>query len=238
LRVTPTLSKETFFYLDSDVVFTKVPDFSEYLNDDICYLSNTQNYIAASYFDSKEKDVLPRRLKEYKTRDILQECAKELGISREICEKNELNTGGAQYILKGIDAKFWADVLNGSMILRTHLQNINDKFFQSEERGFQVWCADMWAVLWTLWKRGIETRTPEKMDFCWATSELELWNKKLIYHDAGADKRCFDKLRYKINELTPFHFMEKFDHVSQDVCSYKYVQELLESKTIFNNLKL
>lgn len=235
----PELGNKAIFYLDSDVIFTKYPDFIDgLLQDDVCYLSDTKSYISASYFDSKVKDVIPKRLESYQKRDILEECANNIGITRRICEDNEEHTGGAQYLLKGIDAKFWGDVLDGCMVTRLQLTAVNDKYFPSEEKGFQVWCADMWAVLWNLWKRGIQTRTPECMDFIWSTSPIDLWKKKYIYHDAGAADGCFNKMRYRENTFTPYRVGEDFSHINLNNCSSKYVEELLDSKQTFNNLKV
>jgi hypothetical protein len=237
--VHPELSDKCVFYLDSDVIFTKYPDFIEgLLNDNINYLSDTRSYISASYFDSKIKDVIPRKIDTYKKRDILAESISSFGISREICEKNEFNTGGAQYLLKGIDAKFWADVLDGCMMLRVHLTNVNNQFFESEDKGFQVWCADMWSLLWNLWKRGQETSTPTCMDFAWATTPIKDWKNKYIYHDAGAIEGCFDKMLFRNNTTTPFDLGVDYNKINLNMCSSKYVEELLDSKQTFNNLKV
>lgn len=232
----PELSQVGVFYLDSDVLFTKYPDFiQELLEDDISYLSDTRSYIAASYFDSKVKDVIAHKVATYQKRDILTECVSNFGITREICEKNEYNTGGAQYLFKGIDAKFWADVLDGCMMIRVHLTNVNNQFFTSEEKGFQVWCADMWSVLWNLWKRGKETRTPKCMDFCWSTSPVKDWETTYMYHDAGAGEGCFNKMHYRDNISTPY---DSVLSVNNELCTSKYVEEIINSKQTFNNLNL
>lgn len=105
------MSSKTIFYCDSDILF--MPDFNieEFLNDDINYLSDTNSYINAKYFDSKIKDVLPEKLEEYKNRDVLEEICSIIGISREIAEKYNEHSGGAQYLLKNVDAYFWSKVM-------------------------------------------------------------------------------------------------------------------------------
>jgi len=253
----PELEQKNILYLDSDVIFTKKIDLNDYLNDYICYLSYTgnsdikNNYLSASYFDKKSKDVLPRKVEAYSKIDVLNDTAKLIGIDRQICEENELNTGGAQYIIKGINAKFWADVMDGCMLIRTHLSSVNRKYFESENKGFQSWCADMWAVLWNLWKRGKQTRCPKELDFAWATDPIEKWDKVSIYHDAGDttaplivdgkehwlfNKRgqrvaygdSFVYLRnYTDNEKSPIE--DDLSWVSPKFCSYNYVQELINS---------
>jgi len=108
----PEMVNKAVFYCDSDVVFTENFNIDSYLEDDVCYLSDTNSYINASYFDSKIKDVLPEKLEEYKTRDVLSEVTSMIGITREICERNNEHSGGAQYLLKNIGASFWEKVLN------------------------------------------------------------------------------------------------------------------------------
>ena len=53
----PELKDEAIFYHDCDIVFTKTPDFSKFLSDDIWYLSNTNSYINSDYILSKGQDV-------------------------------------------------------------------------------------------------------------------------------------------------------------------------------------
>lgn len=227
-KMHPEWSNKAVFYLDCDVIFTKAPDFiNKFKDDDICYLSDTQTYISAAYFDSKIKDVLPDKLEAYKRRDVLQEATFALGINREIAERNQKNTGGAQYLLKNIDSKFWSDILDGCMVLRTCLTNINEKFFISEDKGFQVWCADMWAVLWTLWKREQITQCPEEMDFLWSSAPLEEWETKYIYHDAQPTGRCFNKMNYRDGITTPYE--DDLYGIDETKCTIKYVQEILNS---------
>ncbi len=207
---TPNLKDEAIFYIDSDIVFTKKFDFSPYLQDDkICYLSDTNSYINAAYFDSKKsilfddagdykepEFVAKAKWKEFLTRDILAETASFAGITRDICVKNNQNSGGAQYLLKGIDTEFWEDVIDTTINVRNHLRIVNEEFMRNdngqskEDNGFQSWCADMWGVLWNLWKRGLETRTPKELDFTWATDVLvqdgiNKLEKNFLFHNAG-----------------------------------------------------
>lgn len=232
----PELENKAILYMDSDVVFTKEPEFSHLLADNICYLSDTKSYIAASYFDSKIKDVLPDKLEQYKQIDPLSDLLREFGLTREIAVKNEGGSGGAQYLLKNIDASFWQDVFLGCMKIRMTLGSINRRFFENEDKGFQSWCADMWSVLFTLWKREQQTNCPPEMDFCWATDPIEKWDKVQIYHDAGASTREIEpghKLFHKRdadyinNQATPFE--KNLSFVSPKYCSKNYAKEIDEA---------
>jgi len=181
----PEWSEKTVFYCDSDVLFTDKLDIEKFIDDDICYLSDTNSYINASYFDSKEKDVLPDKLDEYKTIDVLAEVTSLVGISRDICEQNNLHSGGAQYILKNVNSAFWEKVTRDCLLIRTYLMSINKQFFASESKGFQSWCADMWAVLWNVWLRGQETKVVKELEFAWASDNIAKLEKVAIFHNAG-----------------------------------------------------
>ena len=82
----PELSDCAIFYCDSDILFMKDFNVDQFLEDDVNYLSDTNSYINAKYFDSKIHQVLPEKLEEYKGRDVLAEIASVVGISREIAE--------------------------------------------------------------------------------------------------------------------------------------------------------
>jgi len=235
--VHPELKNDNIFYLDSDVVFTREPKFDNLLENNICQLSNTKSYIAASYFDSKEKDVLPHKLEEYKKIDVLDGIMKLFGLSRHDAVTNEEGSGGAQYILKNIDHFFWQDVFKGCILIRNYLTNINRNYFENEDKGFQVWCADMWSILYNLWKRGIKTDCPKEMDFCWATDARSRWDEVQIYHDAGASTRpireghkLFHKREAKYINNTGTPFEDDLSFVSSEYCSKNYVACIEEAK--------
>lgn len=236
----PELSENAVLYLDSDVIFSKKPDFNPYLDDEICYLSDTKGYLNSDWFDSKIHQVLPEKLAAYKQVDVLETVAKLSNITREICEKNKNATGGAQYLLKNITPEFWKKVLNRCIAIRTTLfyktMGVNFHFFENEDQGFQSWCADMWAVLHTLWEEGKETQTPEYFNFNWGTDLIEKWNQNLMYHDAGGAVGHKDGIAYPLFNKRDMRFIRKpednpityfeadLSHVSPHHCSKKYVE--------------
>lgn len=237
----PELKDKAIFYTDQDVLFTKFPDFlDKYKDDDINYLSDTRSYISASYFDSKVKDVLEDKLEAYKATDPLQECLNLFNLNRSVADENELNSGGAQYLLKNIDHSFWQGVFKQCIDIKLTLRSVNRRFFESEDKGFQSWCADMWAVLWTLWQRKQQTLCPPEMEFAWATDVIEKLDRVYIYHNAGVTpdsvkhKDKFHRLFYKgkseyVNNVeTPFE--HDHDYVSKDFCSSFYVDELYTTR--------
>jgi hypothetical protein len=116
-----------------------------------------------------------------------------------------------------------------------NLRSVNRRFFENENKGFQSWCADMWSILFNLWKRQYNTSCPWQMDFCWATDPIGKWDQVQIYHDAGATSRNHDnailfhkrEAKYINNISTPF--TDDLSDVSKDYCSSNYVKEIIEA---------
>lgn len=234
----PDLEHSTILYMDSDVLFTRHMDFSVYMMDDICYLSRT-DYISAQYFADKRKDVPHFRVEEYDKRDILQELCDVVKVDKQLVIDNQDNTGGCQYILKGITAGFWESLLEDCIALRLHTQRVNVEFFPSEDAGFQSWAiADMNGLLWNLWKYGKQTKTPKELDFSWAPTPIAEYHDHLFYHNAGVTSKVmaiggkkykmFHKsdMRFRTGTCTFFDLV--YEDISPEFCSYMYVQEILE----------
>lgn len=239
----PEMVNKAIFYCDCDIIFTEKFNIDQYIDDDVCYLSDTNSYISASYFDSKIKDVKPEKLEEYKTIDVLSGAASLVGITREICERNEKNSGGAQYLLKNIGASFWDKVITDCIMLRTYLGNINKQFFENESKGYQSWCSDMWAVLWNLWLREQETKCIPEMDFAWSTDGIKSLENKGILHNAGissthiGDIPVFYKGLYH-NKKDPFvdeHLTNVLNNEkSKQFCNHYYLTKMFEVKNKYN----
>jgi hypothetical protein len=239
----PELSDKAIFYCDSDVLFTQHFNVDKYIDDDVCYVSDTHSYISASYFDSKIKDVLPEKLEEYKTRDILAEIGSVIGISREEAMEKDKDSGGAQYLLKNIDAAFWNKVMNDCILIRSYLQRINKEFFESEDRGFQSWCADMWAVLWNLWVKEKEVKVIDEMGFSWAPDPITKLETHPILHNAGVvstrmgDYSCFYKGKYHAGgDPTKDEHLDVVlnDENSKPRCTWYYANELKKLSNKYN----
>lgn len=226
----PELKDKPIWYIDSDVLYTKELDLSKFLTDDINYLSNTVSYIGYNYLMSKEKDVLPDKLEKYKLNKPVTFLLKALEIDEELVKENDQHSGGAQYLLKNIDYLFWRNCYYDTISIRKYFRQINQRYFESEDKGFQSWCADMWALLWNLWKRGSETRCPEELNFAWATDPIIKLKSCVLYHNAGADgsnPKVFYKGKYANNLLTPWQDLGYLTTISPEFCSYFYVNRIL-----------
>lgn len=249
MKENPEAKNWALFYCDSDILFTQKFNIDEFVNDNINYVSNTNSYISVDYFDSKIKDVKESRKDEYSQMDVFSMLGSLIGITREQGLENRYDSGGAQYILKNVDAEFWKKVMKDCIIIRRYLQTINDEFFENESRGFQSWCADMWAVLWNLWLiEGSKTKVIPEMDFAWATDPIEKLNTAPIMHNAGIvgewvnltptkGYNAFYKGKYHQGaDPTKDSHLKKVleDPVAKGYCTYYYALKLDELKNKYN----
>jgi hypothetical protein len=213
----PELESEAIFYHDCDIVFTRKPDFNAFLNDNIWYLSNTNSYINYDYIISKGLDVYNKMCEITK-------------INPTIPRLMNSNSGGAQYIMKNVNWKYWEYVEQDSEKLFKEITELNNikKTNDPNYHELQIWCADMWAVLWNGWMLGNETKVVPEMDFSWATDPISRWDETLIYHNAGATCGCggtFYKALYM--DLLPYSLnVEKFN---KEKNCYNYVLEIKET---------
>ena len=189
----PQLEKDAILYHDCDIVFTRPIDWIyKYVNGDEWYGSDTRWYIGHDYIHSKGEDVL----------DKMCEIA---DIHKELVKQNELNSIGAQYLMKGLTYDYWDSVERISEKLFVDITALNNqkKLIDPTHHEIQIWCSDMWAVLWEGWKRGYKTNCEDELQFGWATSSEDDWNKFNIFHNAGvtdSNSGLFYKAEY-MNEL-------------------------------------
>jgi len=214
----PELESEAIFYHDCDVVFTRKPDFEKFINDDVWYLSDTNSYINYDYVRSKGQDVYDKM-------------CEIVGIDPEIPKQNNKDSGGAQYILKNVNAEYWEKVERDSEQLFHQITQLNNqkKLADPTHHELQIWCADMWAVLWNGWLSGHKTKVVPELNFSWATDNIQRWNNTLIYHNAGATCSC-DGLFFKsmYMETLPYDVPDTFDN--KKAC-YNYYLEIQETAT-------
>jgi len=188
----PKLKDDVIFYHDCDIVFTKKFDLSRFTNGDTWYGSDTKWYISYDYIIGKGQDVF-------------NQMVEIVGIDPQLVIDNNDNSIGAQYIMKNLDYEFWDAVEKDSENLFTEITKLNNKKVKEDPKHhpLQIWCADMFAVLWNGWKRGAHTMCHPDLEFAWATSTENDWNQYNIFHNASVvndTSRFFDKAKC-INEL-------------------------------------
>jgi len=209
----PRMSKSVIFYHDCDIIFTASPDFSGTMGDNTCYLSDAASYISANYLVSKD-------------RELYEKMCGVVGIDPSVPMSNNHNSGGAQYVLKGVDAGFWQKVESDCESIYSLLSDEED-LRSASMPGYdpiQKWTSDMWSLLWNLWLGGKSVRTHPSLRFCWATDPISMVGKYPILHNAGVTGpgRHFFKQDY-VDRL-PYSERDRFDNTA---CSHHYFQQVV-----------
>jgi len=225
----PYLKDEIIFYHDCDILLTKPID--EWIccamySDDNWYGSDCRWYIGHDYILSKGNDILAKMC------DII-------GIKKEVIKENELNSIGAQYLMKGITHYFWDKVEKDSEILFKEITELNDEKIIEDRRTMppgeertpyhplQIWCADMWAVLWNGWKMGYKTIPSSKFDFTWATGTKTEFEKNNIFHNAGIVNGDVDRFyKGKYTDKLPYGDELNIIEDSASLEYWKYIQSV------------
>ena len=212
----PELKNEAIFYHDCDMVFTKPVNFDHLKDDSVCYLSDTNSYINYDYIISKGQDVYDKM-------------CEIVGIPKIIPKLMNQHSGGAQYILKNVDAEYWEKVERDSENLYYEIGqlNVQKKIDDPGHHELQIWCADMWAVLWNLWLKGTNTVVTKDLQFSWGTDTPNRWEETSIYHNAGVTCACGGKF-YKANyrDSLPYNLDLR---INKETCSGLYYHEEIKN---------
>lgn len=201
----PEYEKETFFYIDSDVIFREMIDFEPFLKDDIWYGSDCSGYLSYDYILQTEQG--PK---------ILLDMTNLIGVPPEKVDGINTDCIGAQLLVKRPTAEMWKKIYHDSNKLY--------HYFQTVDSNIQKWTAEMWSQLWNFLLFDKQPKVDNEFDFTWATDNKEKWNKNKIYHNAGVtgqEPDLFFKGKYSlISPLQADH-----SYVNPERASYNYVQE-------------
>lgn len=218
-KLYPNLSNEPIFYHDSDIIFRELPDFDALNSDNIWYLSDTVSYIGSNYIKSKSEK-------------LFEDMCQIANIDKSLVEMNNNNSGGAQYLMKGIDYTFWEEVMTTTLELYKYMFNYErlerTKLTPEQLKSYnpiQKWCADMWGVLWTGLKRS-EIRLSKELDFSWASSSANEWVRCKIYHNAGVTNNNNGTVFHKSEYIHRSPWDVDFSRISPTSNSYNYVKAI------------
>jgi hypothetical protein len=219
-KLYPNLSKEPIFYHDSDIIFRELPDFDSLTVDDIWYVSDTVSYIGSNYIKSKSEE-------------ILDDMCRIANIDKSLVELNNENSGGSQYLMKGIDYTFWDEVMSTTLQLYKYMvdreKEERKRLTENELKSYnpiQKWCADMWGVLWVGLKRA-EIRISKELNFSWGSSSSTEWVKSKIYHNAGVTSNKEGTVFHKSEYISKSPWDVDFSRISESSNSYNYVQAIM-----------
>ena len=206
------LENDVIFYHDCDIIFSKPINewiTDDMLSDDLWYGSDTRWYISHSYIKGKGQDII----------DKMCELMK---LPEKLIEDNELNSIGAQYLMKNINYDYWNRVETDCEILFKDITELNNQkiALNPTYHELQIWCSDMWAVLWCAWRLGYQTVCHKNFEFSWGTSSIEDFNKMSIMHNAGVVS-ANDGLFYKANYMNRLPYNEQLE-IKENTASRKY----------------
>ena len=217
----PELENEAILYHDCDIVFTKPIDWNQFLQDDKWYGSDTRWYIAHSYILSKGQDVMDKM-------------CEIMNIDEQIIKDNELNSIGAQYLMKNINADFWANVEKDCEKLYHDITTLNHvkKSKDPQYHELQIWCADMFALLWNGWKLNKQTVCHPDLEFAWGTSSESDYDRLNILHNAGVTTSA-DGLFYKAEWMNRLPYNQNLK-IKDGTASKKYYEHIqqIEKKSV------
>ena len=194
LEKNPKFGK-VFFLHDSDIIFRVLPNFSNLLNDDFTYLSDTIGYIGYNYI----MDCCKRYEEKHPSSgsgQLLEEMCDVVGITSECLKCNQENSGGGQYLIKNTDWLVWQKIYNDCVPLYDTMLSYQKRFPISPGE-IQFWTAEMWSLLWNLWYFGLETKITSEFDFSWATDNIKIYESKPILHMAGVTEDMKSTKFYK-----------------------------------------
>jgi len=204
----PAREKETYFQIESDIIFRKLPDFSKIkFSPTQWYGSDCGGYIDYEYLKSVEMGD-----------EIIMRFANTIGISIDAIKKTP--GAGAQWIICQPTAEYWLKVHEDCTKLYMYLEPLNS--------NIQKWTAEMWSQLFNAAYFGIEYNLSRELDFCRPTDDIKMWDQVNILHNAGVigeqAKYLFYKGNLKYNDTLPFG--DDFSWVRRDKVSIKYVEAI------------
>lgn len=218
------LEEEIIFYHDSDILFRQLPPWDSLTKDEVWYVSDTSSYIGVNYILEKAGE------------EVFNTMCNIIGISP-YTVKNSPNPGGAQYLIKNAKTDFWKKIEQDSENIYTFLREYSeeDKFPEvNVNEGIQAWCADMWAFWWNALLWGKKFQIHPLLEFCWANSPIEEWEKTYILHYTGNIKKK-NTLYFRKGDFC-FHepFYEDLSSISRESCSYPLLQLIYRYKIELN----
>lgn len=223
LRNNPEMQYETFCYLDSDTIFQRIPDWNKLPSSKTQWFgSDCNSYLGKDYIDSKGETLL----QDMATQAGHTNTAVNLGYA-----SKTNNVVGATWVISQPTAEFWETAYYNTLDLYNYLTRIESHYINlhkdEDYKPIQKWTAEMWAVLWTAWSRGISTLASNELIFTWSTDPASDWMKHNLLHNAGvvnSDMGLFFKGAYSNTE--PYADAENGAFPNTDKASYYYVQAI------------
>lgn len=197
---------DTYFQVESDVIFRRLPDFSKIpLTKSDWYASDCSSYIAYNPY-----------LKGLKNSDeIVNGMARLTRITRQQLE--ETAGVGAHWLMKKPTAGYWLNVLESCDSLY--------EFLTITPSNIQRWTAEMWAQLYGAVAFGKTWHTSEELNFSMANDSVIKYERCNIMHNSGATSEM-PGLFYKGAYIDKTPFRDDLSWVDKNKASSKYVEAI------------
>lgn len=196
---------DTYFYIDSDVIFREMPDFENLGGDENTWVgSDCGGYIDYDYISSRVRGT-----------EVVEYFATLTNLTKD--DIKHTPGAGAQWYITNPTAEFWLKVYNDS--------NNIWRYFTMLDSDIQKWTAEMWAQLYNTVAFGKKVVISPELDFCRPTDDVKMWDMVKILHNAGVvgeSRDFFYKGKYV--ESTPFQ--DDLSFVRRDKASIKYVEAI------------
>jgi len=185
------------------------------------YVSDTKSYIGSKYILEKGEDVL-------------NTMCEIVGISPKTVIDKQEESGGCQYLMRGLDWRFFDKVEKDCELMYKTITALNAEKVKADptHHPLQIWTADMWAILWNAWMRGFTTEIIPELDFTWATDTIENFDKRYIFHNAGVTGATEGEYFYKgdYQEHLPYNNFD-IDKINKTRATYKYAELIQDVAT-------
>lgn len=203
----PVRESVDYFFMDSDMVFRQLPDYSEMSVDKHnWYGSDCNSYMNYDYLSNCTN-----------SETLIKGMADIVGVDRQSVKDINNDAIGAQYVISRPTADYFEKVYKDSVKMW--------RFVKPLDTNFQKWTVEMYATLWNMLYFDIAPHAHEEMRFVFPTDEMEAYESVNILHNAGvlpSHKDLFRKSDY--TNTNPILF--NHDYVNRNKASYAYVEKM------------
>lgn len=204
----PSRCDETYFYIDSDVIFREWIDFTTLpISENTVVGSDCSGYMSYDYIASRKN-----------AGQILDAMTEVCGITRE--QMRGVPGIGAHLILQNFSPEFWKRCYFDSN--RLH------HAFEAIDTDLQKWTAEMWAQLWGWVREGKTLIADSQLEFCLPTDDISRWDEVKIFHNSGVlvDKSYEYFFKGQYVNYSPIG--KDFSHIRRDKCTIRYTEAIEE----------
>lgn len=202
----PSAEQESYFYIDSDIIFREWPDFATLPVDEKTVIgSDCSGYMSLDYVLGCQQG-----------QEIAEQMAAITGIT--VDQMRGVPGIGAHLLFKNFSAEFWKRCYYDS--------NKIHHYFEGVDSNIQKWTAEMWAQLWGWVREGYEVVAADELKFCLPTDDISRWDEVKILHNAGIMADMSDQYFFKGQYVNYSPLGKTFPHVRRDKCTFRYVEAI------------